>query len=120
MPDHLTLPADPVLDLDAWQHEVVRHPTQEAAEAAAAEDARMLLGREVYVHLVDLPGGVDHLFDPPVKVRVTKVDPHPTSDAELAYADAYVDFVFCDPKDAEAAPGAWTYARQHAYPRTRP
>ncbi|NDD28458.1 MAG: hypothetical protein EB084_09370 [Proteobacteria bacterium] len=120
MPERITLPAVSVLDLDAWQHEVVRHPTQEAAEAAAEEDARMLVGSEVYVHLVDLPGGADYLFDPPVKVRVTKVAPHPTNDAELAYADAYVDFVFCDPEDAKVAPGAWTYARQHAYPRTRP
>jgi hypothetical protein len=104
------------MHLDEWQKEVVRHPTREAAEAAADEDARALVGREVYIKTVDVLGGT-HTFDAPVRVRVTNCAPHPTDDGQWNYADFYVDFAFCNQAYAEVARGAWTYGRQHAYPR---
>lgn len=105
------------MHLDAWREEVVRHPSREAAEAAAEEDGRALVGREVYIKTVDVPEGTV-TFDRPARVLVTNVEAHPTDDGQWNYADFYIDFVFRDVEDAERAPGAWTYGRQHAYPRT--
>lgn len=104
------------MHLDDWREEVVRHPSREAAEAAADEDARALVGREVYIKTVDVLGGT-HTFDAPVRVRVTNCVTHPTDDGQWNYADFYVDFAFCDQAHAEVARGAWAYGRQHAYPR---
>jgi hypothetical protein len=101
--------------LDGWR-EVVRHPSREAAEAAADADARALVGREAYVTTVDVPEGTV-AFDRPARVLVTNVDARPTNDGQWNYFDLYVDFVFRDVEDAERAPGAWTYGRPHAYPR---
>jgi len=105
------------MHLDGWREEVVRHPSREAAEAAADADGRALVGREVYITTVDVPEGTV-TFDRPARVLVTNVEAHPTDDGQWNYADFYIDFVFRDVEDAERAPGAWTYGRQHAYPRT--
>jgi len=105
------------MHLDDWREEVVRHPNREAAEAAADADGRALVGREVYIKTVDVPEGTV-TFDRPARVLVTNVEAHPTDDGQWNYADFYIDFVFRDVEDAERAPGAWTYGRQHAYPRT--
>ena len=112
-----TVPAVAVLHLDNWSKEVVRHPSREAAEAAADADGRALVGREAYVTTVDVPEGTV-TFDRPARVLVTNVEARPTNDGQWNYFDLYVDFVFRDVEDAERAPGAWTYGRPHAYPRT--
>lgn len=111
----ITIPARAVLDLDVWQREVVVHLDEATARAAAAADAALLTGQDVYVHTVDLPGGDLVLFDPPVRARVSKVEAHDTEDSQHRYADTYVDLTFHDPTHAARARGGWTYGRQHAY-----
>jgi hypothetical protein len=114
---HCTLPARAVLDLDVWQREVIVHPDEAAAHAAAAQDAAMLTGQDVYVHAVDTPEGCLVLFDPPARARVSKVEAHDTDDSRYVYADTYVDLTFHDPEHAARAQGGWSHGRQHAYPR---
>jgi hypothetical protein len=110
--------ADAVLDLEKWAAQPdVSHPTREAAEAAAVEDARWLEGQVVYVRLSGCARG-DYALDPPVRARVYDVDIDRWMDSD--FLDPYVNFVFIDPvpedvfePNEEGKQYGWWFSRTH-------